>query len=690
MSERFDDGLGVALEGGDLRESGAARHLGGEIGLRDARQDLDGGAEFADERGEFGVERTLTVDAKTGGGVRCREVRHGTDEQVEALLRFEAARGEDEARVTGGRFCLFRNAHEVGDYSRAIWREGVLPAKIIDHAARGADDDIGGAAEFALAGGGEGGLGGVGAVVAGSEPGPVVAAAGDEAGADALFAEDVGDGDSDLAAVVLIGEDDGGAGVPRGQCTQNPRRDTGLKTGGFFGVVVGDADHAVGELGGHERCGEGVVVGAAIGDEHEAPEERGDAGEPGALAVEQAEVLPTREGRVCALHMDERIGDGRDGGRGGGHDRGNGLAKSDGRAGLGRGTRLWSYRPGIGGCLMKRTDQKTDKEAMDALQLPVGDMTFVVRAAGERTAHAAAALLCAQVRAAGGEPKRQVTVVHECPFVNAVRRTFEIGIESGRPWVIGIDADVLLMSDGVQRLGMLCGQAGERTFTITTLVLCKFFGGFCFRGAHAYPTRLLREALPLIDEVRAGESLRPETAVVQAMMARGYEMLGPPLPVGVHDFKQSYRHIYLKMLLRARREMSDDGGRGFAAYEECVRSRARAGDADCVVASWGLQEGRADAIRAGGSIGSGPAHYDWEGEYPELDGRMLAAGIREKPAWSGREAVRYADQVIAAHDYACDLRTPLWIRDRLGFRDGWERVREGFGCPAVATATAAA
>lgn len=333
---------------------------------------------------------------------------------------------------------------------------------------------------------------------------------------------------------------------------------------------------------------------------------------------------------------------------------------------------------------MQNAPEKTDKHAVTSSPVPISDMTFVVRACGERTARAAAALLCAQVRAGGGEPRQQVTVVHAKPFVNAVRKTFEIGMESGRPWVVGMDADVLLMSDGVDRLASLCGNAGPKVFTITTLVLCKFFGGFCFRGIHCYPARLLAEALPLIEQSRAAESLRPETAVVQAMMARGYEMQGPPVPVGVHDFKQSFRHIYLKMLMRGRREMSDDHGKGFAAYEECVKQRARAGDQDCIVASWGLQEGRADAIS-----GRGPAHYDWDGEYPELEGRLAAACVQERAAWSGRDAAAYADRVIAAHAYEADLRTPAWIRDRLGFSRGWDHVRELIGRPAAVPAAAA-
>jgi hypothetical protein len=291
----------------------------------------------------------------------------------------------------------------------------------------------------------------------------------------------------------------------------------------------------------------------------------------------------------------------------------------------------------------------------------VTDLTFVVRCAGERTAPAAIDLLRNQVDALGGDADAQVLPVSQRPFVNAVRATFERGLAAHRPWTIGIDADVLLMSDGVTRLAALCDQAGPEVFTITTLVHCRFFGGYCFRGIHAYPTHLLDQARSLIGPSNAAESLRPETAVVNAMMARGYTMSGPPMPVGLHDFEQSFRHIYLKMRLRARRELGDEPGKTTTDYFEFVRARIHE-HPDFLVASWGLDDGRADALS-----GAAPAHYDWDAPYPELDARLAAAGLSEKPPLNPASCRSLAERTMQAHDAAADRRTPKWIRDRHGF-----------------------
>lgn len=302
------------------------------------------------------------------------------------------------------------------------------------------------------------------------------------------------------------------------------------------------------------------------------------------------------------------------------------------------------------------------------------DLTFVVRAAGERTAPAATALLRTLVARAGGDAAGQVTVVEERPFVNAVRRTLEIGLEAGRPWVVGMDADVLLLPDAIERLGRLCAGATERTYTITTLVLCRFFGGFCFRGIHLYPRRLLGEALPLVGPSGAAASLRPETAVVQAMLARGYEMQGPPVPVGVHDFEQHLRHVYVKMRLRARRETADDGGRGFAAYRAFVAGRANAGEPDFTVALWGLDDGRVDSLHP-----DAPAQYDWAEQADALAPRLAAAGLGERPPLPPSHGASVALGAISAHDFSADGRTPKWIRDRLGFTRGHPHVLAAMG-----------
>lgn len=297
--------------------------------------------------------------------------------------------------------------------------------------------------------------------------------------------------------------------------------------------------------------------------------------------------------------------------------------------------------------------------------LSASDLTFVVRASGERTAEAAVTELRRQL---GPGLDGAVRVVRERPFARAVRRTMEIGASSDRPWTIGMDADVLLVSDGVARLVELCRQAGPATFTVTGLMLCKLYGGFVFRGIHCYRSELLDRAAGVIGRSTPGgpdPALKPESAVVHAMDAMGFGYEGKPVVLAAHDFEQSYRHIYLKMRMRARREaeaMQGHGGGGGDPRDlaEFCRDHAARGDLDFMVAGWGVEDGIADGSRPRAER---PAMYDWHAAWPEFDSRCAACGLVEKAPWAAGAARGYADRAIAAHDWASDTRTPKWIRD---------------------------
>lgn len=297
----------------------------------------------------------------------------------------------------------------------------------------------------------------------------------------------------------------------------------------------------------------------------------------------------------------------------------------------------------------------------------LGDVAFVVRSAGERTLEAACFVLRSQIEALGGGSP--VTVIHERPFSNAVRRTLSIGAESGRAWTIGMDADVLLTSDGVGKLLNMCRSAKPDSFTVTGLMLCRFYGGFVFRGIHCYRSELLDQAVGLVGMRSPGgpdPELKPESAVVHAMAARGHGYEGHPVVLAAHDYEQSYKHIYLKMRLRGRREVeAGEDGDAPGLVQFCQSKLACAsgpGDSDFLVALWGALDGIADAR---GAAHARAMHYDWFAEYPELARRMAEHGLTEKPVLAAREGLGLAEQVIAAHDLETDTRTPRWIREML-------------------------
>lgn len=304
----------------------------------------------------------------------------------------------------------------------------------------------------------------------------------------------------------------------------------------------------------------------------------------------------------------------------------------------------------------------------------IRDCVVVIRAAGERTESACVRIVADQMCVLGGDPSTRLHVVHERPFSMALKRTYELGIASGAAWVIAMDADVLLLQDGLSRVLEALASMEPTGFTITPLVLCRFFHGYCFRGLHLYPGRLLPQALALMDSCGAHQNVRPETTVVQAMERAGYRIQATTLPVGVHDFEQAYHHIYLKMRMRGRRECADDGGKTLDAYIALLQSLADRGDDDARVAVWGLEDGAADARGAAAP----PVHYDWLGDYPELNARLSAANIRPKPALRSDLGDTFALELMLGFYYQHDTRTPKWIKDRAGFTEGLQRVRETF------------
>ena len=73
-------------------------------------------------------------------------------------------------------------------------------------------------------------------------------------------------------------------------------------------------------------------------------------------------------------------------------------------------------------------------------------VTVVIRSVGERTENLCREIIAAQIA------HQNIFLVREKPFACAVQRTFQIGIEQGRPWTLAVDADTLLLPGVIQYL----------------------------------------------------------------------------------------------------------------------------------------------------------------------------------------------------------------------------------------------
>lgn len=171
-------------------------------------------------------------------------------------------------------------------------------------------------------------------------------------------------------------------------------------------------------------------------------------------------------------------------------------------------------------------------------------VTIIIRSAGERTEQ-----LCRELILAQGIPPTDVIIVRESPFSAAMRTSFKIGIERGRPWTLCNDADVLLRPGAIEHIVRLAEEQEENVCEIQGYILDKLFGGPRHGGIHLYRTSLLPKVLASIPA--EGVDVRPEYHTLKAMQSQGHPFVIAPYLVGLHDFEQYYADIFRKCLVHA-------------------------------------------------------------------------------------------------------------------------------------------
>jgi hypothetical protein len=206
------------------------------------------------------------------------------------------------------------------------------------------------------------------------------------------------------------------------------------------------------------------------------------------------------------------------------------------------------------------------------------DVSVVIRSTGERTLELCRQLVCEQVQA------ENVFVINEYPFEKAAQRSYEIGIELGRPWTLFLDADTLLRRNAVQTLRKWALEAGDRALYVQGSILDKIFGSPRRAGPYFHRTSLLPLKLGYIPT--EGLSLRPETDAAMKLAAQGYPHSLYDDIVAVHDFEQYYRDIYRKAFIHAHKHLE------YIPKLELLWRRLAAHDPDYQVCLSGLRDAR--------------------------------------------------------------------------------------------------
>jgi hypothetical protein len=140
-------------------------------------------------------------------------------------------------------------------------------------------------------------------------------------------------------------------------------------------------------------------------------------------------------------------------------------------------------------------------------------------------------------------------ILSASPFSKVLRQSFEAGIASGATWTLCIDADVIPTDRCVETLVTLAESLERPVFEVQGVVHDKLFGVSRPAGNHLYRTELLPDALNHIPV--ALDVLRPESAVIRTMSARGHPWWQDSAIVGLHDHGQFLRDIARKVMVQA-------------------------------------------------------------------------------------------------------------------------------------------
>jgi len=144
-----------------------------------------------------------------------------------------------------------------------------------------------------------------------------------------------------------------------------------------------------------------------------------------------------------------------------------------------------------------------------------------------------------------------VQLVNEIPFSKAIQKSFELGIDSGKDWMLCIDADVLLGYNDIKSLLKVTEAVPDHVFEIQGLVRDKFIPVNRPAGNHLYRMSYAKEAIKCIP--KEGTSLRPESTMLKNMALKGFPWYQSDIVVGVHDFEQYYKDVFRKCFLHAKK-----------------------------------------------------------------------------------------------------------------------------------------
>jgi hypothetical protein len=237
--------------------------------------------------------------------------------------------------------------------------------------------------------------------------------------------------------------------------------------------------------------------------------------------------------------------------------------------------------------------------------------TLVIRSSGERSASACRRLLKDEF------PEIEPEEIQGLGFREALQKTLLAGIQGERPWLLVVDADLLIARGTIDRLIQHASAAPKSMVFCLSWQLDKLFTGFRKGGLKLYRTSLLGYALEALNAVPT-DALRPESDMIQRLSNEGFSYEdNTGIVACLHDYEQYYRDVYRKAFLHARKH------REFMHLLMPVWEKLQEVDGDYRVALCGARDGLLHKGSVSINVSSNPDRFD----------EVLAnLGLKEKEA----------------------------------------------------------
>lgn len=172
-----------------------------------------------------------------------------------------------------------------------------------------------------------------------------------------------------------------------------------------------------------------------------------------------------------------------------------------------------------------------------------------IRSSDERTEQA-----CIQSILDEGVTRDQIHVVKEAPFKKALENCFKVASESGKKWLLTLDADMILLPGTLEKFYQEAVKMPQHFIQIQAKILDKFYGKIRKGGPRFYRVQHVCKALTLSHSIR--DHIRPESNILNKMGEIGYPSRYISPVIALHDFEQYYADVYRKACVHAVKHMS--------------------------------------------------------------------------------------------------------------------------------------